>query len=355
MTDPISDDDFGFWFHPYDRRYFGMRCTHQPSPWILDYGQFRVVASVPSIYQTLKDQASSFQPDQSVWKPYYFNTSLIGYGTQYASPLVEFTSTSHGAIMRIRFPPKVESIYDSGFEQNRRIQILLDGGDGSTGRGFDLAEVRPMPDDGATSIQGYSRANSGGVPSNFHHYFVAAIYTGPKGNAHVGHVVNISQSNEGAFIDLSASDGANDEITIRIGTSFISLDQAIVNLRREVSCDLTLEDLVAQSKQEWHDVLSRTKVARIHDSYSSQEKHDMLTTFYSSLYRASLFPRQLSEVNAEGEEVHYSPYDTLGGVFPGPLATDSGFWDAYSTVCKSPFHSHQQQLHLHTHTFSTHT
>lgn len=333
MTDPISDDDFGFWFHPSDRRYFGMRCTHQPSPWILDYGQFRIVASVPSIYQTLKDQASAFQPDKSVWKPYYFNTSLIGYGTQNGTPLVEFTSTSHGAIMRIRFPPKVESIYDSGFEQNRRIQILMDGGDSSAGRGYDFAEVRPMPDDGAISIQGYSRANSGGVPSNFRHYFTAAIYSGSVGNAPAGSVANTSQSNEGAFIDFDASDASNDEITIRIGTSFISMEQAILNLRSEVNNHLTLEDIVAESKQEWHTVLSRVKVTHISDSYSPDEKKDLLTTFYSSLYRASLFPRQLSEVNAAGEEVHWSPYDENGGVFPGPLSTDSGFWDAYSTVC----------------------
>jgi putative alpha-1,2-mannosidase len=32
----------GWWFHPGDRRLFGLRVTHQPSPWISDYGNFLI-------------------------------------------------------------------------------------------------------------------------------------------------------------------------------------------------------------------------------------------------------------------------------------------------------------------------
>ena len=40
-----------------------------------------------------------------------------------------------------------------------------------------------------------------------------------------------------------------------------------------------------------------------------------------------LFPRDLSEINADGERVHYSPYD--GAVHKGYLFADTGFWDTF--------------------------
>jgi len=322
----VSNYDFGFWFHPYDKRFFGMRCTHQPSPWIQDYGQFRIFPSIPGPYQTLKDQAAAYDVRKSSWKPYYFNASLIGYGTQQGGDTtLEFTSTSHGSIMNVKFPPFFSSIYDSAFLQSRRIEIILEGGD-------DFAEVRSMSDDGTMSIQGYSKANFGGVPNNFAHYFVAAIYTGAHGDALSGKYLNVSSSNEGAFIDFDPLDPSNDQIVVRIATSLISIEQAIVNLRKELPISKSFTDLVAESKSEWNSVLSRVMLNEIHADYSQQQQADLREVFYSSLYRASLFPRNAAETTAEGREVHWSAYDPQGAVFDGPAATDSGFWDAFSTV-----------------------
>jgi putative alpha-1,2-mannosidase len=42
MWAPQTDNDqtwSSWWFHPSDARFFGIRCTRQPSPWISDYGQ----------------------------------------------------------------------------------------------------------------------------------------------------------------------------------------------------------------------------------------------------------------------------------------------------------------------------
>ena len=143
-----------------------------------------------------------------------------------------------------------------------------------------------------------------------------------------------SASSEAAWIDMSASDVANQHILMRMGTSFISAEQALVNMQREVGSPLTFEEVAADSKEEWRSTLSRVDINEIDASYSTQEQTDLLTTFYSTLYRASLFPRQLSEVNAKGKTVHWSPYSADGSVFEGPLSTDSGFWDAFSTVCE---------------------
>lgn len=58
-----------------------------------------------------------------------------------------------------------------------------------------------------------------------------------------------------------------------------------------------------------------------------------MRTFYSCLYRSVLFPRMFYEVNAQGETVHYSPYN--GEVRPGYMFTDTGFWDTFR--CLFPF------------------
>jgi putative alpha-1,2-mannosidase len=148
---------------------------------------------------------------------------------------------------------------------------------------------------------------------------------------------------------LSAADASNQHILMRIGTSFISADQAVVNMQREVGAPLSFQQVAAESKEEWRSTLARVDVGEVDASYSLQEQTDLLTTFYSSLYRASLFPRQLSEVTAAGDTVHWSPYSEGGSVHQGPLSTDSGFWDAYSTVCKCNMLS-LSLSHTHIHT-----
>ena len=57
---------------------------------------------------------------------------------------------------------------------------------------------------------------------------------------------------------------------------------------------------------------------------------DHLRTFYSCLYRATLFPRMFYEYDAEGHVVHYSPYN--GKVCEGYLFTDTGFWDTFRSL-----------------------
>jgi len=119
-------------------------------------------------------------------------------------------------------------------------------------------------------------------------------------------------------------------VVLHIGTSFISSNQAILNLDREVS-GLSLEQIHKDGRQEWNKLLSRVSVEG--DSHQSHDEVvELKTMLYTSLYRSLLFPRQLGELNEAGKEIHYSPYAEKGGVFEGPSSTDSGFWDVYRTV-----------------------
>jgi len=313
-----------WWFHPYDVSFYGIRCTHQPSPWISDYGQFTVTANIVDPKHNDIHQFSSFNPKETVYSPYFYKVSLLAYGTLESYTSLELTSTSHGAIIKVTFPPHEEN---SDFNQTRRILIGLNGGN-------DSSQITTLSD-GAIGITGVSTANSGGVPSQekFGHKFAIGIYAGDDGDKPLTSefILSSNSNNEAAWIDLHP-DSMTDTLSLRIATSFISSEQALLNMQHEVPVGVTFDDTLRASKSEWNEVLLRANVMSLHSSYTSNEVNSILTTFYSSLYRASLFPRQLSEMDESGNIVHWSPFVDSSEVFIGPLSTDSGFWDAYSTV-----------------------
>ena len=80
-----------------------------------------------------------------------------------------------------------------------------------------------------------------------------------------------------------------------------------------------------QGRKTWNETLSRIEV--------NDPNVDHLRTFYSCLYRSVLFPRSFYEIDANGNTVHYSPYN--GEVRPGYMFTDTGFWDTFR--CLFPF------------------
>ena len=97
-----------------------------------------------------------------------------------------------------------------------------------------------------------------------------------------------------------------------MASSFISLEQAELNLSREIG-DKTFEEIKNDGEAVWEKELAKI---RVEGGTEEQRK-----TFYSSLYRTLLFPRKFYEFNADNEIVHYSPYN--GKVLPGYMFTDN--------------------------------
>ena len=87
--------------------------------------------------------------------------------------------------------------------------------------------------------------------------------------------------------------------------------------------------MLAESKAVWRRMLGRVNVVDSGVTSAAQTKH--LSVFYTGLWRALTFPRRLDETDKDGNMVHYSPYSGEGGVYPGPLLTDNGFWDTFRT------------------------
>lgn len=147
-----------WWFHPEDRAAYGIRCTHQASPWIYDYGELLFTPSVGSLRRMWPDKASGYNRSSATFSPDEINVTLNAYCTgredRGGCLTAAVTATERAAIIKVRFPPYRAA---SGYNQTRHIRLLI-GRDGAADT--DSASV----DQAARTLTGFTRANSGGVP-----------------------------------------------------------------------------------------------------------------------------------------------------------------------------------------------
>lgn len=280
---PRTGDATG-WIYQYGAdRLRGFQATHQPSPWMGDYGNFCVM---PFTGESTRDLPSSaFSHDEEVSKPHHYAVTLKDSGVR-----AEMTATCRSAVMRFEYP------------RGERAWVHFDAyrpGD------FEI-------DEAAGVVRGVARANQGGVAGDFGCRFLCRFNTPIKS-------VNLSSDQHWVAVELDTSSSTT--VEARIGTSFIDHDQATVNLDREVG-DTPFDEVVAANKAVWNKRLSVIEIEGATD--------DQRVTFYSNLYRALLFPRIFHEENADGELVHYSPYS--GELEPGEMYADNGFWDTFRAV-----------------------
>ena len=273
----------------------GFKQTHQPSPWINDYGQFTIMPETGEapIFDEEK-RASWFSHKAEVATPYYYRAYLADYDV-----VTELAPTERAAIMRITFPENKSYVVVDAFDKGSYVKI--------------------MPKE--RMIVGYTTKNSGGVPHNFKNYFVMKFdkdftYTAAVADGRINTAdVKAECNHAGGIVGFKTIRG--EQVNVRIASSFISEEQAIENLK-ELGSD-SFDEVKARGRKTWNDILGRIEV--------KSDDIDHLRTFYSCLYRSVLFPRSFYEKNAKGEIVHYSPYN--GEVLPGYMFTDTGFWDTF--------------------------
>lgn len=95
------------------------------------------------------------------------------------------------------------------------------------------------------------------------------------------------------------------KVIIRVTTSLISSNQAKDNYFSEVD-QVNFDSAVDDAKATWNTEMSRVKVQSVGDAYDDNDSIDMLTVFYSNLYRAAKYPRVMWEINATtGEDIHW--------------------------------------------------
>src|SRR5436190_5818691 len=76
-----NEQRVGWFFHPADRKLEGIRATHQPSPWIGDYGHFTVMPQTGRLRAGAAERASGYRPEDAMFLPHYFSAYLLQYDT----------------------------------------------------------------------------------------------------------------------------------------------------------------------------------------------------------------------------------------------------------------------------------
>ncbi len=294
---PQTAENGNGWGYTYDdHKIVGIKQTHQPSPWINDYAAFSLMAVTGGNRLTEKERASWFSHKAEVAKPWYYSVYLADYDIT-----AEVTPTERAAIFRFTFPESDSSA------------VVIDAFAGGS-----MVSVIPEQN----RVVGYCRNNHGGVPENFHNWFViefdrsfdfwsAAI----DGELRPGTDV---QEGDRAMAVIGFRTKRGEVVNARVASSFISPEQAFLNLERETA-GRSFDQVRDAGRERWNAELGRIRVEGGTD--------DQVRTFYSTLYRTLLFPRMFYEYDDKDNIVHYSPYN--GKVLPGRLFTDNGFWDTF--------------------------
>ena len=273
----------------------GFKQTHQPSPWINDYGQFSILPITGKPEFDQDKRASWFSHKAEIATPYYYRVYLADYDV-----VAELAPTERACAMRFTYPESDKSfVVVDAFDKGSYVKILPE----------------------KQMIVGYTTKNSGGVPGNFKNFFVvkfdkpftykAAVADGTVGEGNTEATCN----HAGAIIGFQTKRG--EAVNVQVASSFISEEQALRNLG-ELK-DGCFDRIKAEGRKTWNDVLGKIEI--------EDQNIDHKRTFYSCLYRSVLFPRSFFEYDAQGKVVHYSPYN--GKVLPGYMFTDTGFWDTF--------------------------
>lgn len=279
----------------------GFKQTHQPSPWINDYGQFAIMPVTGKAVFDEDSRASWFSHKGEVAQPHYYKVYLAEHDV-----VTELTPTERAVLFRFTFP------------ENEQSYVVVDAYD----RGS-YVKIEPEKN----RIIGYSTRNSGGVPENFKNYFVIEFdkpftYTASVKDNQITEGGKEQQADHaGAIIGFKTRKG--EIVHARVASSFISYEQAEQNLS-ELGNE-GFDALVQKGHDAWNEVLGKIDV--------EGGTLDQYRTFYSCLYRSVLFPRAFYELDKAGAPIHYSPYN--GQVLPGYMYTDTGFWDTFR--CLFPF------------------
>ncbi len=276
----------------------GFKQTHQPSPWMNDYGQFAIMPVTGTLRFNQDDRASWFTHKSETATPYYYSVYLADHDVT-----AEITPTERAARFRFTYP-QTDSAY-----------VVVD----AFNRG---SYIKIIPEQ--KKIAGYSVRYSRGKMPGFKNYFVIyfdkafTIASAWRGNQLSKDTLELQADHTGAIVGFKTVKG--EKVNVKVASSFISIEQAELNLK-EIGND-DFETVKTKARKRWNEVLGKIK--------PEGGTIDQLRTFYSCMYRTLSFPNKLYEKDAAGNIVHYSPY--TGKVLPGYMFGGTGFWDTFRAL-----------------------
>ncbi|QGN23221.1 GH92 family glycosyl hydrolase [Elizabethkingia anophelis] len=288
------------WAYTYDAdKIRGFKQTHQPSPWMNDYGAFAIMPGVGKPKFKEDERASWFSHKAEVATPYSYSVYLAD-----ADVTTELTPTERAAYFKFDFP-KTDSAY-----------VVIDALDKGS-------YIKILPKE--KKIIGYTTRYAAGKYENFKNYFVVQfdknfdLTSAWKDNALVNDQLEITSNHAGAIVGFKLK--AKESVYAKVASSFISFEQAEINLKREIG-----NQSFAQVKSNAKDIWSKT-LGKIEVKGGTDEQY---RTFYSAMYRTLFFPQKLYEIDAQNKIKHWSPYN--GKIIDGRMFAGTGFWDTFRAL-----------------------
>lgn len=267
--------------------------THQPAIWMGDYGYVTLMPQAGELRTTPEGRGLAFSHSDETANADYYAVSLRT--AEGARIRAEMTATERCAYFRFRFP-------DAGVARVL-VEISRPGVPG-------FAAVDPK----TREITGYNphRMDAHLGPHklpNFNGYFVVQFRQASQ-NARTYGLENVDAStSRGAFAEFRAGE----LVEVRVGTSFLSIDQARANLGHEIP-DWNFDEVRAKLHSAWVEKLGRLEV----EGATDRER----TRLYTALYHSLLYPRIFSEYSH-----YYSAFDDH--VHAGESYTAFSIWDTF--------------------------
>lgn len=286
---PQTERNGSWFYHPESHSIEGIRLTHQPSPWIDDYGTFLMTPQNDVIASNHGGAWGGYRPNAAVMTPSYLKLRFLRSSCDF-----ELTPTERGARCRLTFSTDRESC----------LSILpLKGKYGFT--------VVPEKNE----IIGWTDGHTQDIAEKFNMHFVLRFR---EGDVNFAKTVPSENETERGYIHIFLN---NKTAEYMIGTSYISPEIAEAVIDREIG-ETSFDDLKKKNDAIWEQ-----RIGRINAQFDDK---NVEKTFYTCMWRTFLFPHKCYEYDLDGKMIHYTPID--GSIHEGPRYTDNGFWDTYRTV-----------------------
>jgi len=281
----------------------GFRATHWLSgSCVQDYGSFTIMpitghlTTVPYNYQT------KFSHKDEVTAPHYYRLNLPAYHLT-----TEITATERCAMLQFT-AHQADSVY------------LLISPNSDKNEGYIRIDAKKG------LVWGYNPAHriyqGWGKPAGFSGYFViqfdrpfssAGVYRGSEilkaDSLHNGQDI-------GAYIGFSVKNG--EQLRVRVGTSFSSLEGALKNLQAEIKT-WDFNELVAHNKNVWQKALVQIEVKTDNERYKK--------IFYTAMYHTMQQPRLYNDVDGSYPKFAGN-YQTMH-LQKGNYYDDFSMWDIF--------------------------
>ena len=311
-------------YNQVDDKLLGFVGSRQPAIWMGEWGQISFqprTGAVDCDFATRGIPFSHADEKLTPWK------AMVKAG----ETATEMAGRAHASIYRIRFTGTTPHLVIDASRDYRKGHSDLRPADGSIEIGSDGRTVSGWNSDRLDAHHSYDLPNfKGWFVMEFSRPFTTfGTYVGdpqsvknPQKGLGAPNVTDyqkvvltagnrsVTGNRCGGWVGFAES---SEPLLVKIGVSLISREQAWENLKREIP-DWDLDAVVTTTKAEWAEKFSRLSI--------ETPAADVKTIFYTGLYHALLYPREIGEYGR-----YYSAFDDK--IHNGTSYTCYSLWDTY--------------------------